>query len=60
LGCGCEFRRANGTVLLISLARPDPKPDQGRANNHQFVTEMVDSDLKAIEREAWRHDRTAR
>ena len=26
----------------------------------ELVSEMVDSDLKAIEREAWRHDRTAR
>ena len=26
----------------------------------ELVAEMVDSDLKAIEREAWRHDRTSR
>ena len=51
-------------VILTGCSRPSPTftGDMRRQApwNPELVAEMVETDLKEIEREAWRNDRTAR
>ena len=55
------FRPTEVEQLLGNPAKAKAKLGwESKTTFDELVTEMVDSDLKAIEREAWRNDRTAR
>jgi GDPmannose 4,6-dehydratase len=55
------FRPTEVELLLGDPSKAKAKLGwEAKTTFDELVTEMVDSDLKAIEREAWRNDRTAR
>ena len=55
------FRPTEVELLLGDPSKAKAKLGwEAKTTFDELVTEMVDSDLKAIEREAWRNDRTSR
>ena len=55
------FRPTEVDLLLGDPSKAKAKLGwEAKTTFDELVAEMVDSDLKAIEREAWRNDRTAR